>query len=247
MITWEPWSAPEGETHVAEQPEISLARIADGHFDKLIRAWARDVAAYRGPVYIRLMHEMNGTWYPWGVHVNGNTPADFVRAWRHVHRIFDRAGARNVSWIWSINNLERIAGENHDIDAYYPGRKYVDWVSTSGFNWGNAYEWSSWRTADPLYRATYDQLVAVRQAGDDQRDRHHGRRRRRPRLDPSDVPDASAPRTRGCTRCSGTTTSTAAASTSASRVRPPARSRSRARSGKGWLQKPRFRVVARRP
>ena len=30
MITWEPWSAPEGEKHVAVQPDISLARIADG-------------------------------------------------------------------------------------------------------------------------------------------------------------------------------------------------------------------------
>ena len=66
-----------------------------------------------------------------------------------MHRVFDHAGARNVSWIWSINNLERIAGETHDIDAYYPGRKYVDWVSTSGFNWGNAYEWSSWRDRRP--------------------------------------------------------------------------------------------------
>jgi hypothetical protein len=158
MITWEPWSAPEGGRHVAEQPDVRLGRIADGAFDPYIKAWARDVAAYRGPVMIRLMHEMNGTWYPWGVHANGNTPAEYVRAWRHVHRIFDRAGARNASWIWSINNLERIAGESHDIDAYYPGKRYVDWVSTSGFNWGSAYEWSTWRTADPLYRNTYRSL-----------------------------------------------------------------------------------------
>lgn len=159
MITWEPWSAPEGEKHVAIQPGINLARIADGAYDGYIRAWARDVAAYKGPVMIRLMHEMNGGWYPWGVAVNGNSPALYVKAWRHVHRIFDGAGARNVSWIWSINNLERIAGEDHDIDAYYPGDDWVDWVSTSGFNWGTAYSWSSWRTAEPLYRDTYRQLV----------------------------------------------------------------------------------------
>ena len=24
---------------------------------------------------LRLFHEMNGTWYPWGINVNGNTPA----------------------------------------------------------------------------------------------------------------------------------------------------------------------------
>jgi len=159
MITWEPWSAPEGERHTEVQPEISLARIADGDHDALIRSWARDVAAYGQPVMIRLMHEMNGNWYPWGVNVNGNTPADYVRAWRHVHQVFDRAGADNVSWVWSINNLERIDDEDHAISAYYPGRKWVDWVSTSGFNWGDAYEWSSWRTADELYGDTYRELA----------------------------------------------------------------------------------------
>jgi hypothetical protein len=159
MITWEPWSAPEGERHTVDQPTISLARIAAGDHDPYIRAWARDVAAYGQPVMIRLMHEMNGNWYPWGVEVNGNVPGDYARAWRHVHQIFDRAGAENVSWIWSVNNLERIDGEVHDIDAYYPGRKWVDWVSTSGFNWGDAYSWSSWRTADELYRDTIDTLA----------------------------------------------------------------------------------------
>jgi hypothetical protein len=160
MITWEPWDAPAGEKHVVTQPDVALARIADGDFDGYVRAWARDIAAYRGPVLIRLMHEMNGTWYPWGVHVNGNTPADFVRAWRHVHRVFDRAGARNVSWVWSINNLEGgTTTETTDIAPFYPGRRWVDWVSTSGFNWGTAYSWSGWRTADQLYRGTYDALA----------------------------------------------------------------------------------------
>lgn len=159
MITWEPWSAPEGERHTAVQPAISLARIADGAHDPYIRAWARDVAAYGQPLLIRLMHEMNGDWYPWGVHVNGNAPADYVRAWRHVHGLFDRAGADNVSWVWSINNLERIEGQDHDIAAYYPGGRWVDWVSTSGFNWGEAYSWSSWRDADELYGDTYRALA----------------------------------------------------------------------------------------
>jgi len=158
MITWEPWSAPAGEKHVAIQPDINLQRIADGAQDHYIRSWARQIAAYKAPIMIRLMHEMNGTWYPWGVQVNGNTPALYKLAWRHVHDIFTEAGARNVSWIWSINNLERIDGEDHHIDAYYPGKHYVDWVSTSGFNWGTAYSWSSWRTADPLYRDTYRAL-----------------------------------------------------------------------------------------
>jgi Glycosyl hydrolase family 26 len=158
MITWEPWYAPLRGRHTANQPAVRLSRIAAGADDRYIRSFAREVAAYRGPVLIRLMHEMNGNWYPWGVHVNGNTPADYVAAWRHVHDIFRAEGARNVSWIWSINNLEGPSGQTHDIARYYPGDRYVDWVSTSGFNWGNAYSWSSWRDADGLYGETYRAL-----------------------------------------------------------------------------------------
>jgi Glycosyl hydrolase family 26 len=158
MITWEPWSAPAGALHEAEQPDISLERIAAGDHDAYVRAFARQVAAYRGPVLLRLMHEMNGNWFSWGVGVNGNTSADFVAAWRHVHRIFDQEGARNVSWVWSINNLESPEAEAA-IAPMYPGDRWVDWVSTSGFNWGEAYSWSSWREADALYGATYRALA----------------------------------------------------------------------------------------
>jgi len=162
MITWEPWYAPAGERRTEVQPDISLARIADGDHDRYVRSFARQVAAYKNPVLIRLMHEMNGFWYPWGVGVNGNQPGDYVRAWRHVHRIFAAEGARNVSWIWSINNLEGPEGEHTDIARNYPGPRYVDWVATSGFNWGSAYEWSGWRAADPLYRGTYRALSRFR-------------------------------------------------------------------------------------
>ncbi|HEX2504019.1 MAG TPA: glycosyl hydrolase [Miltoncostaeaceae bacterium] len=158
MITWEPWSAPAGETHEPEQPDVSLARIAAGDHDGYIRSFAREVAAYRGPVLLRPMHEMNGNWFSWGAGVNGNTPADFVAAWRHVHRVFAQEGARNVSWIWSINNLESADAEAIIADLY-PGDPYVDWVSTSGFNWGEAYDWSSWRDADALYGTTYRALA----------------------------------------------------------------------------------------
>jgi hypothetical protein len=157
MITWEPWSAPAGARHEAEQPDVSLARIAAGGHDDYIRAFARQVAAYRGPVLIRLMHEMNGHWFSWGVGVNGNTAADFVAAWRHVHRVFEQAGARNVSWVWSINNLETPEAEA-EVGALYPGDRYVDWVATSGFNWGDAYGWSSWRDADAIYGSAYRAL-----------------------------------------------------------------------------------------
>jgi Glycosyl hydrolase family 26 len=157
MITWEPWKSFAGKKRRANQPAVSLRRIAGGHYDRHIRAWGRDVAAYRSPVMVRFMHEMNGNWYPWGLDANGNTPAQYRAAFRRVHRIFDRQGARNVSWVWSINNL--VAGsDTTDVAAAYPGDRYVDWVATSGFNWGEAFSWSDWRDADALFRPSFDFL-----------------------------------------------------------------------------------------
>lgn len=157
MITWEPWSAPAGERHQPVQPEISLARIAAGDHDRHIRDYARQVAAYRGPVLMRPMHEMNGSWFAWGTGANGNSAAHFVAAWRHVHGIFARESAGNVSWVWSINNLESAAAAA-GIPDLYPGDRYVDWVATSAFNWGDAHSWSSWRDADALLGDTYRAL-----------------------------------------------------------------------------------------
>jgi glycosyl hydrolase family 26 len=162
MITWEPWWAPEGTRHTVDQPKVRLRLIADGRYDRYIRSWARAIVRYRGPVLIRLMHEMNGTWYPWAVGVNGNSPALYVRAWRHIHDVFEREGATNVQWVWSVNNLEQGGGAAHDIERYYPGARYVDWVATSGFNWGDAYSWSGWREPDLIYGDTYRALARFR-------------------------------------------------------------------------------------
>jgi beta-mannanase len=80
---------------------------------------------------------MNGTWYPWSATVNGNTPDDFKRAYRHVHRVFDAEHADNVSWVFSIDTL---AGGPptplSTLETYWPGHQYIDWVGLSGFNWG---------------------------------------------------------------------------------------------------------------
>ena len=52
----------------------------------------RLAANYEKPLYLRFAHEMNGGWFPWGVGTNGNGPADYVAAWRHIHDIFEQKG-----------------------------------------------------------------------------------------------------------------------------------------------------------
>ena len=47
---------------------------------------------------------MNGTWYSWGY--RHTSPAVFVAAWRHIVTVFRAAGARNVTWLWTINIIQ---------------------------------------------------------------------------------------------------------------------------------------------
>src|SRR4051794_20731121 len=124
MMTWEPWN----HTTPSANP-YSLQGIASGQFDAYLSAQGKALAAVGAPVAVRFAHEMNGTWYPWGQGVNGNTPADYVAAYRHVHDVITAAGATNVIWVWSPITV--ISRPGVPLAPLYPGDDYVDWVGLS--------------------------------------------------------------------------------------------------------------------
>jgi mannan endo-1,4-beta-mannosidase len=162
MITWESWNpggSPHWLTDPTDQPDYQLSKIAGGKYDSYIRSWARDIKTVNGPVMLRPMHEMNGRWYPWCGTVNGNTPADFRAAWRHIHDLFVDEGATNVTWVWSINRNSLPNTYANRFAAYYPGDAYVDWTSISGFNWGKRQGPS--RSFDYLYTESLTYLRTV--------------------------------------------------------------------------------------
>ena len=174
MITWEPWDPGSSANFVRNptgQTAYRLSTIIAGKHDAYIRQWAKDIRALGGPVMLRPMHEMNGNWYPWDGTVNGNTPAQFVAAWRHMHDLFEQEGATNVTWVWSINHESVPSGTANRFAAYYPGSRYVDWTAISGFNWGTSSPYSTWRTfshwyATPLaYLKTLKKPICVAEFG----------------------------------------------------------------------------------
>ena len=79
---------------------FQLSDLRSGRYDGHIRAFARQARAWGRPFFLRFDWEMNGDWFPWGARASGNRPGEFRLAWRHVHRIFDRVGARNATWVW---------------------------------------------------------------------------------------------------------------------------------------------------
>jgi cellulose synthase (UDP-forming) len=157
MITWEPWRKPEGSVVAGTQHPGLLRDIGEGKYDRFLNRWARSAARYRRPMILRFMHEMNGSWYPWQANGNDNTPEDFKRAFRHVHNIFTAHHADNVSWLWSIDTL---AGGPptplSELETYYPGDHYVDWVGLSGFNWGPESVYPTERSFLSTFQPTVD-------------------------------------------------------------------------------------------
>jgi mannan endo-1,4-beta-mannosidase len=135
-MVWEPYNT-------------SVAAIADGRSDGYITRFARQVRALDLPVAISFGHEFNGFWYPWGT--TGTTAAQFVAAWRLIHRLFAAAGASNVVWVWNPNVIS--AEPQLQLSAYYPGNAYVDWVGITGYftNTGPG-------TFDSLYGPTMQEI-----------------------------------------------------------------------------------------
>jgi beta-mannanase len=160
MITWEAWRPPRVfGTLVDHQPRYRLDRIAAGAFDRYLRRFALEVRLFGGPVMLRPFHEMDGFWYPWGGTVNGNTPRAFIAAWRHVHDVFTRAGATNVTWVWSVNAQSVPNRRGNEPSDYWPGGRYVDWIGISGFNWGTSTIYGAWDSFDQIYHSRIGSLL----------------------------------------------------------------------------------------
>lgn len=136
---------------------VTVAAIASGRYDGYLSAYAEAVRNYKHPVILSFGHEMNGTWYPWGY--RRTSPAVFVQAWRHIVNLFRALGARNVTWLWTVNIVNDTHGGNIPLPSpWWPGSSYVTWVGIDGY-----YLKPTWRFA-PLFGPT---INAVRQLTND--------------------------------------------------------------------------------
>jgi mannan endo-1,4-beta-mannosidase len=130
--------------------DINLTAIATGQYDSYLITYAEAVRDYRRPVILSFGHEMNGYWYTWGYRHSSATA--FVAAWRHIVEIFRAAGARNVTWLWTVNTIHT----SHGVPApgpWWPGASYVTWVGVDG------YYYNASTTFDSLFGPT---IAAVR-------------------------------------------------------------------------------------
>ena len=128
---------------------ITYASIAAGHQDKQILAWLtqaeQDAATYHIPaVYVAFEHEANNP----PNSVNG-TPAQFIKAWDHIHALAAKAhlnvgsGGR-LRWALILMHLAYFPADQRPkwslrigfASDYWPGAANVDVVAADGYNRG---------------------------------------------------------------------------------------------------------------
>ncbi len=111
-----------------------------GRHDAYLRRIGRAAAAYPYQVYVRPWPEMNGDWVPFqptasGSRPAGGTPAQFIKAWRHVVDTVRHAGGTNIRWVF--DPAADVYPGTTDVRRIWPGRRWVDSLGLDGYNWGN--------------------------------------------------------------------------------------------------------------
>jgi hypothetical protein len=128
-------------------PEINgvpalWADIAAGRYDSYLVAKAKGFESLGVPVFVAFHHEPEND-------SQFGTPADYVRAWRHVVSVFDSRDANNVVWVWDMMSWSWDPASSRNPAAYYPGDDVVDWLAADG------YAWYPCRPTDP-WKRLYD-------------------------------------------------------------------------------------------
>ena len=122
------WGRPLVSWHCGDSNE----RIASGADDDLIVQFADQLKSYGRPVLLRWYWEANLPVYP---HCLGTGPVadqakQYVDAFRRIAGIFDREGASNVEFVWSIS----ASALAFPMEMFYPGDDYVDWIGADGYD-----------------------------------------------------------------------------------------------------------------
>jgi len=178
LISWEPYLCSRAGTPVDVE-----RRAASGDYDAYLTGWADRLQTFlSGPdgrygtaddrrAFLRVGHEMNDDWYPWGAAMGNNAPEDFVAMWHRLRAIFDARGLdpTRLQWMWAVNNID--AG-GVPAERYFPGDAAVDWVAVDGYNWGGYQPSSAWQPPSAVFgdiitrlRAMTAKPLAITEAG----------------------------------------------------------------------------------
>ncbi|MCA9361593.1 hypothetical protein KC845_03490 [Candidatus Kaiserbacteria bacterium] len=146
------WEASDYTGHTTIQPDYSHRAILRGDWDEYLEDFATNLKNYNGQVILVPFSELNGNWNPWSGTTNGNTPEEVVASYRYVHKFFD--DVPNVKFGIAFNAASVPNTEANQIERYYPGDEYVDYVGVDGFNYNDP-----WLTASEVFTSALNRIT----------------------------------------------------------------------------------------
>jgi len=166
LIYWSPWDKPYEQDHPPDR--FSLDSIVAGKWDAYIDQWADGAKAFGRPFFVAWGLEMNGTWFPWSAWYYGEKDTEaghkvgaalYQAAYRHVVDRVRARGAKNISWVFQVNNQSVPKAPWNTMRDYYPGDDYVDWLALSAY--GMQFPHSDWITPRSAFQDAYAELCSL--------------------------------------------------------------------------------------
>src|SRR5574341_1741302 len=126
------------------EPTFTLQNIIDGKFDTDLHAWCASARDFSTPLIAEYGTEVNGEWFSWNGKWNGGGKTDgygdphqpdgperFRDAYHHIIRICREEGAKNITWVFHVNNGDWPQTDWNRFENYYPGDEWIDWIGVS--------------------------------------------------------------------------------------------------------------------
>ena len=128
LVTLEPWQWPT---------------------DAMLHAWGESLSSMNRTVYIRFMHEANGTWYPWATASAGSQFSGWQRFADSMHQY------PGLKTVWSPN----VIYDQRRFGNSVADPRTVDVVALDGYNWNDP-RYGGWKNPRDLF---HESVVAIRQ------------------------------------------------------------------------------------
>lgn len=128
-----------------EDVDIAWRDIAAGHYDRAIADQAARVRKYGKPVLVGFDGEKDRD-------ESGQTPAEYIAAYKRIVDGFRQAGAANALWVWGVTGYYPFRDR---WKAYYPGDAYVDWISYDPYNFAIC-RGATWQDFKETVQPTYE-------------------------------------------------------------------------------------------
>jgi beta-mannanase len=139
---------------------FTLKAIADGMFDKQLRAWGKQAKAQEVPLICEWGTEMNGMWFPWNAVHNGGPSGAQLFKQAYCHIIDTINGGDLITWVFHVNATDDPVVDWNQLTEYDPGPDYTDWIGVSvyGSQDPNDDEWLEFR---PQMDEVYPKLAKL--------------------------------------------------------------------------------------